>query len=170
MRIYSTKIDFKAAFCRLHLHYLTAVQCCTQIPDLKIALMTLCLTFGGAPCPFEWGVISELICNLAMAILSNKNWKPDELHAPNQDKFVPEPQFFPDDTPFGKGRELIVNVDVNKFGIHDIYIDDLISLRINLPDSDHHERSVCNQVILQYPNRSHPSSCNGGPPLSINYL
>ncbi len=52
-RIYSTKIDFKAAFRRLHLHYSTAVQCCTQIPDLKIALMTLCLTFGGAPCPFE---------------------------------------------------------------------------------------------------------------------
>jgi hypothetical protein len=39
-----------------------------------------------------------------MAILLNKNWKPDELHAPNQDEFS-EPQFFPDDTPFGKGRE-----------------------------------------------------------------
>jgi hypothetical protein len=89
--------------------------------------MTLHLNFGGAPCPFEWGVIPELICNLATAILLNVNWKPDELHAPNQDKF-PEPQFFPDDSLFGKGRELIVNVDVNKFGIHNIYIDDLIAL------------------------------------------
>ncbi len=128
------------------MHYLTAIQCCTQIPDLEIALMTLCLTFGGAPCPFEWGVISELICDLAMAILLNKNWKPDELHAPNQDKF-PEPQFFPNDTRFGKGRELIVNVDVNKFGIHDIFIDDLISLGINLPDSDHCKRSECAPLL-----------------------
>jgi hypothetical protein len=146
MRIYSTKIDFKAAFRRLHLHYSTAVQCCTQIPNLKIALMSLRLTFGGAPCPFKWGVISELICNLAMAILLNKNWKPDELHAPNQDKF-PEPQFFSDDTPFGEGRELIVNVDINKFGIHDIYIDDLIGLGIDLPDSDHRKRLECAPLL-----------------------
>ncbi len=146
MRIYSTKIDFKAAFHRLHLHYSTAIQCCTQIPNLEIALMTLRLTFGGAPCPFEWGVISEFICNLATAILLNKNWKPDELHAPNQDEF-PEPQFFPDDTPFCKVRELIVNVDVNKFGIHYIYINDLIGLGINLPDSVHRKRSECAPLL-----------------------
>jgi hypothetical protein len=138
-RIYSTKIDFKAAFRRLHLNSSTAVQCCTQIPELKIALITHCLTFGGAPCPFEWGVISESICNLAMATLLNENWDPNELHAPNQDKF-PEPQFFHDNTPFGKGRELIFKVKVNKFGIHDIYIDDLIGLSLDLPDSDNRKR------------------------------
>jgi hypothetical protein len=33
-RIYSTKIDFKAAFQSLCLHFLTAVQSCTQIPEL----------------------------------------------------------------------------------------------------------------------------------------
>ena len=75
-----------------------------------------------------------------MVILLNKNWKPDELHAPNQDGF-PEPQFFPDDTPFGKGRELIIEIKVNKFCIHDIYIDDLIGLGLNLPDSDNRKRS-----------------------------
>jgi hypothetical protein len=48
--------------------------------------------------------------------------------------------FFPDDTPFGKGKELIVNVDVNKFGIHDIYIDNLIGLGIDLPDTDNRKR------------------------------
>jgi hypothetical protein len=139
-RIYSTKIGFKAAFHCLHLNSSTTVQCCTQIPELKIVSMTLCLTFGGAPCPFEWGVISELICNLATAILLNENWDPNKLNAPNQDKF-PEPQFFHDDTPFGKGRELIIEIKVNKFCIHDIYIDDLIGLGLNLPDSDNRKRS-----------------------------
>jgi hypothetical protein len=44
---------------------------------------------------------------------------------------------------FGKGRELIVEVEINKFGIHNIYIDDLIGLSLNLPDSDNHKRSEC---------------------------
>jgi hypothetical protein len=138
--IYSTKIDFKAAFRRLHLNSSTAVQCCTQIPELEIGLMTLCLTFGGAPCPFEWGVISELTCDLATTILLNENWDPNKLHAPNQDEF-PEPRFFHDNTPFGEGRELIVEVEVNKFGIHDIYIDDLIGLGLDLPNLNNCKRS-----------------------------
>jgi hypothetical protein len=108
--------------------------------------MTLRLTFGGAHCPFEWGVISEFICNLAMAILLNKNWDPNELHAPNQDEF-PEPQFFHDDTFFGKGRELIVKVKVNKFGIHNIYIDDLISPGLDLPNLDNHKRLECAPLL-----------------------
>jgi hypothetical protein len=107
--------------------------------------MTLRLTFGGAPCPFEWGVILELICNLATAILLNEDWDPNKLHTPNQDKF-PEPQFFRDDTPFSKGRELIV-VEVNKFGIRDIYIDDLISLGLDLPDSDKCKRLECAPLL-----------------------
>jgi hypothetical protein len=101
--------------------------------------MTLRLTFGGAHCPFKWGVISKLICNLATAILLDENWDPDKLNAPNQNEF-PEPHFFPDDTPFGKGKELIVNVNVNKFGIHDIYIDNLIGPGVNLPDTDNRKR------------------------------
>ncbi len=69
----------------------------------------------------------------------DKNWDPDKLHAPNQNKF-PEPCFSPDDTPYSKGKELIVNVDVNKFGIHDVYINHLIGLGTNLPDTDNRKR------------------------------
>ncbi len=82
-RIYTTKIDFKAAYHRLHLHHQTAVQGCTQIPDLELGLLPLRFTFGGAPCPYEWGVISETICDLATAILHDNTWDPDNLQAPN---------------------------------------------------------------------------------------
>ena len=65
----------------------------------------------------------------------DKNWDPDKLHAPNQNKFF-EPRFSPNNTSFGKGKEIIVNVDVNKFRIHYIHTAMLIGLGIDLPDTD----------------------------------
>ena len=46
-----------------------ATQTCTQLPSEGLALLMLRLTFGGAPCPSEWGSIAESICDLANAIL-----------------------------------------------------------------------------------------------------
>ena len=54
-------------------------------PGEKLAVVALRLTFGGAPGPYKWGVMSESMCNLAMAILHDNNWKPDNLYAPNSD-------------------------------------------------------------------------------------
>ncbi len=88
-RIYATKIDIKSSYRHLHVNTKVAAQCCTQLSYLDIALMTLRLIFGGAPCPFEWGVISETMCNLATAIILNNDWDPDKLHAPNQEDFPP---------------------------------------------------------------------------------
>jgi hypothetical protein len=92
-RIYATNIDFKVAYRRLHLHHQTAVQGCTLIPDLELGLLPLRLTFGGAPCPYEWGVISETICDLATAILHDDAWDLDDLQAPNQEN-SPPPQIY----------------------------------------------------------------------------
>jgi hypothetical protein len=102
--------------------------------------MMLRLTFGGSPCPNKFSVVSETICNLATAIISHDNWDPDELHVPDQENFPP-PIFLPDNTPFGEGRELIVNVKTNPGGTHDIYIGDLIGLGLNLPNGDNIKQS-----------------------------
>ena len=139
-RIYATKIDFKSAFRRLHMSSNTAKQSCTQLPHEELALMSLRLTFGGTPCPFEWGVISETICDLATALLLDENWNPDDLHAPNQNDF-PTPIFLPDDIPFEQGRELIVDVSINERGTHDIFIDDLVGLGLDLPSCNNKSRS-----------------------------
>jgi hypothetical protein len=139
-RIYATKIDFKSAFRRLHMSSNTAKQSCTQLPHEELALMSLRLTFGGTPCPFEWGVISETICDLATALLLDENWNPDDLHAPNQIDF-PTPIFLPDDIPFEQGRELIVDVSISERGTHDIFIDDLVGLGLDLPGCNNKSRS-----------------------------
>jgi hypothetical protein len=47
----------------------------------------------------------------------------------------------PDNVPFGIGKELIVNVKINPRGIHNIYINNLIGLGLDLPDCDNIKRS-----------------------------
>ncbi len=76
-------------------------------------LIALRLTFGGAACPFEWSIISETICDLAMAIAHNGNWNPPTLQAPYQ-HLVPSLVFLSDDIPFAPGKDLSVDVEVDQ--------------------------------------------------------
>jgi len=52
-KILATKIDYKSAYRRGILHSITALKTATQLLDNAAAIITLRLTFGGAPCPFE---------------------------------------------------------------------------------------------------------------------
>ncbi len=42
-----------------------------------------------------------------------------------------------DDTPFAKGAELIVDIPINPSGKHNLYIDDIINLTIDIPGAYH---------------------------------
>jgi hypothetical protein len=88
-RILATKLNIKAAYRQCHLNAAMAIQTCTQIPTKGFALMMLQLTFGGAPCPAEWGSIAESICDLAKEILLRDKWDPLSLSSPAQ-HLVPE--------------------------------------------------------------------------------
>ncbi len=59
------KIDIKSAYQGCHLNAITAMQTITQLPNDELGIIMLCLTFGGTPCPFEWNILSESICDLA---------------------------------------------------------------------------------------------------------
>ncbi len=67
--ILATKNDYKPAYRQGILHFATALQTATQLPEEDLTIITLQLTFGGAPCPFEWKIMSELMCNLANKLL-----------------------------------------------------------------------------------------------------
>jgi hypothetical protein len=43
------KDDFKSAYHHFHLHSKTTVKMAMQLAELKLAVMSLRLTFGGAP-------------------------------------------------------------------------------------------------------------------------
>ena len=81
-RILASKIDYKSAYYRCRLNVKTVIQNCTQLPNENLAIIALILTFGGAPGSYEWGVVSETICDLAMVILHDIKWEPDILYAP----------------------------------------------------------------------------------------
>ena len=129
--ILATKIDCKLAYRRYHLNVKTEIQTCTQLPSEGLAIIALRLIFGGAPGPYEWGVISESICDLAMRILQDDNWDPATLHG-SDPKLVPTVEFLDDSIPFGEGRQLIVDVLVNPTGVTDVYIDDTMGLTVDL--------------------------------------
>lgn len=92
------------------------------------------------PTLLEWSIISETICDLATAIAHDSNWDPGALFAPDQEH-VPPPDLLPDDIPFATGLDLIVDVEVHKQGVHEMYLDDLIGLTIDLPDTDNRLRA-----------------------------
>jgi hypothetical protein len=104
----------------------------SQLPDNDLAIITLRLTFGGAPCPFEWGIMSETICNLANKLLKCNDWDPHTLHAPVQAN-IPQRDCLDNNVPFAIGRELIVDVPIDPCGFADVYIDDTTGLTVDLP-------------------------------------
>jgi hypothetical protein len=133
-RILTTKLDVKAAYRRCHLNVMIATQTCTQLPSKGLALLILRLTFGGAPCPSEWGSIAESICDLANAILLSDDWDPLSLQSPAQ-HLVPNKITLKDDIPFGIGRDLIVDIPVGSRGTVDLYIDNFCGLMVDIDDN-----------------------------------
>ena len=134
-KIISSKIDYKSAYMRCHLNADTAIQTCTQLPEEDLAIFALRLTFGGAPGPYEWGVLSESICDLSIAIMKDDGWDPTSLCVPNGHP-VPPPILLDDSIPFAEEKDLIIDVPVDATGTADVYIDDTIALTMDVKDSN----------------------------------
>ncbi len=87
--ILAAKFDFQHAFWHLQVSLRIALQTCTQLQENHLAIMSLCLPFGVAPGPLEWGIISEAICNLDRTLLQDRTWDPGTVHLPEL-AFVPK--------------------------------------------------------------------------------
>jgi hypothetical protein len=75
------------------------------------------------------------MCDLTTAILHNNKWDPTMLFGRNQHLVLPARRW-DDDIPFGEGQELIVDIEVDARGTNDIYIDDLVSLVVEIKGLD----------------------------------
>jgi hypothetical protein len=134
-RILAEKDDIKLAYHCMHLSWDTAIKTVTQIPQLLLALMMLHLSFCGAPGPFKFSVASKILCDLIIMIMHDADWNLYKLYDKNQ-HLVPPPEFFDDSIPLAKGLELIVNILVDPQGMTDVYIDDLVSLTVDVKEMD----------------------------------
>ena len=86
-----------------------------------MAIFTLRLIFGEAPGPYEWGVISESICDFSITIIQDAGWDPTLLCAPNGHLFPPL-LLLDDSIPFSEGKYLIIDVPVYARGTANVNI------------------------------------------------
>lgn len=132
VRILGNKVDLKSAYRRAHLSPEMALKSITTFGDL--GLVALRLTFGGRPCPSEFCNISEVIADLASALLASPSWDPRALHSPNQ-RLVPTATVLPDAVPFEPALPMVVDLPPRDYGVTDAYIDDIPTLVPDLGDN-----------------------------------
>ena len=129
-RIFLSKIDWKSAYRRAHLHWATAIQSMSQDGNyLHIALRA---TFGGTPNPYDWSVISESVTDLANLLMNDPDWDPSILHSPIQDQIPPDAPL--DDTiPFTPALPTVVSASIDCRSKTDIYLDDETTVALDDP-------------------------------------
>ena len=130
-----SKMYYKLAYRRCHLNADTEIQAWTQIPEEDLAIVALRLTFGGAPGPYEWLVLSDYICDFSIAIMQDAGWDTNLLCATNI-HIVPPPLFMGDFIPFAEVQDLIIDVPVDARGTADVYTDGTIALTVDVEDSN----------------------------------
>ena len=115
------------------------MRSCTLLPDKKLALIFVRLTFGGKAGPSEWGCLSELVCDLTKAIMTDKDWDPESLLC-KQSLELPPAEFLNDETPIAEARELAFEIPIDDKGHIEVFIDDLFAANVDLPGTDNIRR------------------------------
>jgi hypothetical protein len=124
------KFDYKSAFRRLHLNGQAALQSTLSTTGLSndpVALASLRVTFGGRPSPSLFSEVSESITDLANALVRCKSWDPGEL-TPTHSNLIGDTKLEPEQIPMAKAREMAVDPKIDKHGLIDVFIDDIITV------------------------------------------
>ena len=100
-----------------------------------MAIFGLRLTLGGSPVPYEWGVLSEYIYDLSIAIMQDAGWDPTSVCV-TKGPLVPSPLLLDNSIPFVEVKDLIIDVPVDARGTADVYIDNTIALTVDIEDSN----------------------------------
>jgi hypothetical protein len=131
-KIFICKFDIDAAYRHCSFSSKTAFKSLTIFSGLL--LVALRMTFGGAPCPSMWGVISETITDIGNAQLQNKFWDHSDLYGSVSDQ-IATPLSLPESVPFHQSKDLSIQVPPNDKGKVDIYTDDLIGIAPDIEDA-----------------------------------
>jgi hypothetical protein len=131
-RIFFCKFDLDAAYKRCHLSAATAAESLTIFDGLL--LMALRMTFGGTPCPLLWGYISDTIADIGNSMIQNVFWDHSSLFDKISDS-LDAPGLIEDDILFHQAKPLAADIPTNNVGKVDIYIDDSISIALDINDN-----------------------------------
>jgi hypothetical protein len=131
-KIFICKVDLDSAYCRCHLSSSTAQESITIYENLLF--IALRMTFGGAPCPSLWGIISESIADICNSLVQNPYWDHKLLFDSLSNELGP-PIPLPDSFPFHPAQPISVNIPTNDISTIDIYINDTIGLAPDIEDN-----------------------------------
>ena len=95
--------------------------------------MAFHLTFGGAPCPPLWNVISESGTGIANKLIQFPNWDHSILFDPLFST-LEELETIPPEISFAQSKELTVDVPINDIGKCELYIDDTMTVALGKDD------------------------------------
>ena len=134
--IWLRKEDFKSAYRRLHLKASTAITSAVAI-EMKgdnYILIPLRLPFGGAPCPSDFCVVSDIITDAINDLMDNPVWDPSEVHSPYLTQ-IPKAIALDNTIPFAPGRSLSVDLPDSDSGNADCFVDDIITTAVDINDN-----------------------------------
>ena len=133
-KIFISRVDWKSAYRHQHYNGHTATKSLTQVVfnGLTFLLMALWLTFGGKSCLNEWSSISEYVTDLANDILTYTEWDTQQIYAPDQSVFPP-PKPHPNNISYAQSKPTIVAISNEDKGKNDVYIDNVVPIRPDLP-------------------------------------
>ena len=142
-----SKFDFKSAYRRMHLHASSALQSIVTTTSLEpdpIALASLRVTFGGSPSSYLFAELSDLVADLASALVRCTSWDSLTLRPPHSE-LIKAPLYQDDDIPLAPARAMLVDPKVDKFGTTEVFIDDVFSA---FPALSHEHIDKCSQAVL----------------------
>ena len=134
--IWLRKEDFKSAYRRLHLGAKTAIKSAVRV-KLKgkfYILISLRLPFGGAPCPSDFCLVSDIITDTINDLLASKTWDPKVIRS-EYTKNIPDPKPEDPSIPFEKARSLSVPLMDEPDSKADVFVDDIISITVDSKDN-----------------------------------
>ena len=135
-KIWLRKEDFKSAYRRLHLRGSAAVKSAIRIElERKFyLLLSLRLPFGGASCPSDFCLISDIITDTINDLLACPEWDLDVVRS-NYVVKIPQAIPLPDHIPFAEARELSVVIPTEDDAKADCFVDDIISVAVDIGDN-----------------------------------
>ena len=104
--IWICKEDFKSAYRRIHTNADTALKTAVRVKigKMDLILISLRLVFGGASCPADFSLLSDIVTDAINDLLLCDSWNQRLIHLEFIHK-IPKPKSYTNNEEFGKAKE-----------------------------------------------------------------
>ena len=135
-KIWVRKEDIKSAYRRMHLNSTSAFTSAVRVKIKQIwyILLSIRLPFGGAVCPSEFCLLSDILTDLINDLFTCKQWDHNKIRS-NYIAKIPTAVELDPSIPFAQARDLIVDMPTEDEGKTDCFVDDLISVAVDINDN-----------------------------------